>query len=155
MSDLSRLLDDVYGDQGTNIDAVPPEPARTLTGLPDWAMDSVLDEAFADWVPGPPAVARDAPVVDAPFEQVVGHPHRPAFGDPAGEPAARQEPASTWSRADDDILPTRRGRSSGRSRSAKGSAAASDRGPVATIESFAADEEQASAPRRRLGRRRS
>lgn len=155
MSDLSRLLDDVYGDQGTSVDAAPPEPTPTLTGLPDWAMDSVLDEAFADWVPGPPTATSDAPVADGPFEQVVGHPHRPAFGDPTGEAMPNQEPASAWTRADDDILPTKRGRSSGRSRSARRSAAAPDLAPVPTIESFAADDEQAPARHRRFGGRRS
>ena len=155
MSDLSRLLDDVYGEQGASADVAPPEPTPALTGLPDWAMDSVLDEAFADWVPGPPTVATDAFDADPTFERVIGHPHRPAFGEPTGEPAARQEAATSWTRTDDDILPTRRGRSSGRSRSSRSAVAAPEPGPLATIESFAADEERAPSPRRRLGRRRS
>jgi hypothetical protein len=47
MSDLSRLLGDVYnsGPQG----AEPP-----------WSSDTALDDAFADWVPGPPADASPA-----------------------------------------------------------------------------------------------
>lgn len=47
MSDLSRLLDDVY---------------RSGSGAagPAWASDDALDEVFADWVPGPPADAPEA-----------------------------------------------------------------------------------------------
>lgn len=66
MSDLSRLLGDVYGsgsDEDLTDEAAPTrdladEPVRGTS--PDWADESVLDEAFADWVPGPPAEAPDA-----------------------------------------------------------------------------------------------
>ena len=155
MSDLSRLLYDVYGDHGASADVAPPAPTPALTGVPDWAMDSVLDEAFADWVPGSPSVVTDAFDADSSFEQVVGHPHRPAFGEPTGEPAARHEAASPWTRTHDDILPIRRGRSSGRLTTSRSAVVAPEPGPVATIESFAVDEEQAPSPRRRVGRRRS
>jgi hypothetical protein len=47
MSDLSRLLDDVY-----NSSAAAAEPA--------WSSDSALEDVFADWVPGPPAEAPAA-----------------------------------------------------------------------------------------------
>ena len=50
MSDLSRLLGDVYGT-----------PTEEPPAAPDWADESVLDEAFADWVPGPPT---DAPAAE-------------------------------------------------------------------------------------------
>jgi hypothetical protein len=40
MSDLSKLLDDVYSSGSST-----PE-------VPSWSSDSALDEAFSDWVPG-------------------------------------------------------------------------------------------------------
>jgi hypothetical protein len=74
VSDLSRLLGDVYGASSTppdDVDAVdatapmpapapddPPAPpveaAGTGPAAPGWADEQVLDEAFAEWVPGPP-----------------------------------------------------------------------------------------------------
>jgi hypothetical protein len=53
MSDLSRLLDDVYGDGGGGAAAMPAPP--------DWSSDEALDDTFASWVPGPPA---DAPAAE-------------------------------------------------------------------------------------------
>ena len=44
MSDLSRLLEDVYRSG-------PATPAAPVA--PSWSSDSALDDAFADWVPGP------------------------------------------------------------------------------------------------------
>jgi hypothetical protein len=84
VSDLSRLLGDVYGastppssDDTEPTDATaptgppaaaddPPAPPVEASGVeaaevrpaaPSWADEEVLDEAFADWVPGPPADA--------------------------------------------------------------------------------------------------
>lgn len=79
MSDLSRLLGDVYGASSTPPDddaatdatapvatpalddppAPPVEAAAPGAGpaAPGWADEQVLDEAFAEWVPGPPADA--------------------------------------------------------------------------------------------------
>lgn len=65
MSDLSRLLGDVYGGTaldsgaggGDSVDDAVVEEARSL---PDWADDDTLDEAFAGWVPGPPEGAPAA-----------------------------------------------------------------------------------------------
>jgi hypothetical protein len=77
VSDLSRLLGDVYGASSTPSDDVdaadattpmpapalddPPAPpveaAGTGPAAPGWADEQVLDEAFAEWVPGPPADA--------------------------------------------------------------------------------------------------
>lgn len=61
-SELSALLGGVYREEGP---PPPPAPApaspRSGRGLlPDWADESVLDAAFADWVPGPPADAPSA-----------------------------------------------------------------------------------------------
>src|SRR5215207_10792136 len=91
MSDLSRLLGDVYGpepeppaadDEAAAAAEAPgaeSEQARTLSGaLPGWADDTVLDEAFANWVPGPPA---DAPSAE-----------RGMLSDLAGRPAAEVTP---------------------------------------------------------------
>jgi len=78
VSDLSRLLGDVYGASSppeseqeaadpTSPTAVPaaaddpPAPHAEAAGpgpaAPGWADEAVLDEAFAEWVPGPPADA--------------------------------------------------------------------------------------------------
>jgi hypothetical protein len=78
VSDLSRLLGDVYeaaatpeGEQEatdpTTPTAVPaaaddpPAPQAEAGGpgpaAPGWADEAVLDEAFSEWVPGPPADA--------------------------------------------------------------------------------------------------
>jgi hypothetical protein len=93
MSDLSRLLGDVYHkeiDDSTEPEAPPvdetwsqeqvdmlaPEPeeaaptyslddewsmvqAEELEGGAEWADDDTLDEAFADWTPGPDGAAHD------------------------------------------------------------------------------------------------
>jgi hypothetical protein len=85
VSDLSRLLGDVYGAStppAEDADAVEPTtpmaavpapaddppapPAEDVDAdggpaAPGWADEAVLDEAFADWVPGPPtdAVAEE------------------------------------------------------------------------------------------------
>lgn len=53
MSDLSRLLDDVYGTGGSG--QAPSQP--------EWASEEALDEAFANWVPGS---LDDEPVAPAP-----------------------------------------------------------------------------------------
>jgi hypothetical protein len=78
VSDLSRLLGDVYGastppegevdaadpttptagpDPADDPPAPPVEAVDAGPAAPGWADDAVLDEAFAEWVPGPPADA--------------------------------------------------------------------------------------------------
>jgi hypothetical protein len=59
MSDLSRLLEDVYGDGGAVYGDGSSPPA-----VPDWSSDEALDDTFASWVPGPPA---DAPAAERAF----------------------------------------------------------------------------------------
>jgi hypothetical protein len=171
MSDLSRLLGDVYRsgpaaapaedtaavdetvEDGTDAEEVEEtgveetgvEEARpaTLSGaLPEWADESVLDEAFANWVPGPPSDAPQAelgmlsdlaagptqaertavtdpppaPSEDRPTSLAEAVPAAPDFMFPLtdGQPAGG--PAGPvpgrWQRSDDDLLPIR-----GRSRS--------------------------------------
>lgn len=132
MSDLSRLLDDVYGPSGAAAPPAPPAPAPAASGLPDWALDSVLDDAFADWMPSAPAAA--APAAPAPV----------AAPPPVAEPAP--VPVRAWCRADDDILPARRGRGSKKAPVTEAVPAA----PV--IEAFAAEE--AAAPKGRFRRRK-
>ena len=149
MSDLSRLFGDVYGtgderpadpeavDEHASTAEAPvegapsgePGQATTLSGaLPAWADDTVLDEAFANWVPGPPDDApgaergmlsdlasrpaeatspptdpRSTPVADA----VPGNPN---FIFPSGDEAGGGLPVpapSRWQRGDDDLLPLR------------------------------------------------
>jgi hypothetical protein len=60
MADLSNLLGAVYGEGATpprdpDGPAVPVEPAASERGpaAPDWADDKHLDDAFAQWKPGP------------------------------------------------------------------------------------------------------
>ena len=65
MSDLARMLGNVYGDDAPVADAPATfdeaVPTRAVAKLPEWADEDVLDEAFAHWVPGPPS---DAPAVE-------------------------------------------------------------------------------------------
>jgi hypothetical protein len=76
MSDLSRLLDDVY-----RAPASRSEPA--------WSSDSALDEVFANWIPGPAAPAPEPARTEVRDDPVVV----PTTVVPA------------WSRSADDILP--------------------------------------------------
>jgi hypothetical protein len=96
MSDLSRLLDDVY-----RTPAARPEPA--------WSSDTALDEVFANWIPGPtsPAAERANPV-ETTLEQI-GHvaPDIEAHDDPV---VVTPMVVPGWSRADDDILPPKAAR---------------------------------------------
>ncbi len=108
MSDLSRLLDDVYGPTGAAAPAAKPAvPPPGETGLPDWAAESVMDDPFAEWVPG---VAPDPSPTRATGVDETVHPTGIVELDAPAEHHA-------WTRSDDDILPTRRrGWSAGRAR---------------------------------------
>jgi hypothetical protein len=128
MSDLSRLLGDVYGTSSAPEEDQPPAeedatgpvlpaPERTAGVLPGWADETALDEAFADWVPGPPSdapaaerqVVEGAAVPAADFDTAAwfldepAHPPAPSATDLEAVPAGPRH----WVRADDDILPTR------------------------------------------------
>jgi hypothetical protein len=61
MADLSHLLGDVYGDDPDGTGAGVQPPADDRGGAPDWADESALDAAFANWTPGPPP---DAPAAE-------------------------------------------------------------------------------------------
>src|SRR5687768_200754 len=50
--DLSKVLGDVYETEN--------RPAPAAASAPDWSDEQRLDEAFADWTPGPPASAPAA-----------------------------------------------------------------------------------------------
>jgi len=122
MSDLSRLLGDVYQAE-TAIDE--PVTDTTPTRLPEWADDEVLDKAFASWVPGPPddapaaersmltdlavdrtAWAEDSPAGPAPAPAAAREPEAVEHV-PDPEPVAVDRPAppsGSWRRSDDDIL---------------------------------------------------
>jgi hypothetical protein len=69
MSDLSRLLGDLYGDESpgnatvTSWDAVPPPDEPPPPKAPSWSSDEALDEMFASWVPGEPAEAPAPPAM--------------------------------------------------------------------------------------------
>jgi hypothetical protein len=64
------MLGNVYGDDAPANDAPADDapatfdeavPLRAVAKLPEWADEDVLDQAFAQWVPGPPA---DAPAAE-------------------------------------------------------------------------------------------
>jgi hypothetical protein len=91
MSDLSRLLDDVYR-------TTPPAPA------PAWSPETAaLDEVFSNWIPGPPATPAESPEIEVVDEVEV----RP---EPELRTPRTQRGGLVWSIADDDILPARRTR---------------------------------------------
>jgi hypothetical protein len=94
MADLSNLLGDVYGDDPDG-EPVAQEPAPN-NRTPEWADESVLDAAFANWVPGPPP---DAPAAE-----------RSVFGSrPADPPSAAPLPddlAAALSAALVDVPPS-------------------------------------------------
>lgn len=56
MSDLSKVLGDLYGGEDDQPSVAPPRNFRAEA--PEWADDDRLDEAFADWTPGPSADAH-------------------------------------------------------------------------------------------------
>jgi hypothetical protein len=94
MSDLSRLLDDVY-----RTSPATPAPAQPQA----WSTETkALDEVFSNWIPGPaPATTTEADV------EVVPDP------EPTVELRAAYRPHRSgvvWSVADDDILPPKRAR---------------------------------------------
>lgn len=80
MADLSKVLGDVYGAGQAAPPAAAPAPApaedqpeaRPAPAAPAWADDSRLDEAFANWNPGP---GPDAPAAER--ELFVNTPSRP------------------------------------------------------------------------------
>jgi hypothetical protein len=57
MSDLSKVLGDLYGGEGEP-SATPNRNFRAEA--PEWADEDRLDQAFADWTPGPTADAHPA-----------------------------------------------------------------------------------------------
>jgi hypothetical protein len=128
MSDLSRMLDDLYALPSTDgDDGLEPELAKA----PAWSSDEALDEVFSSWIPGPTEDATStqrALVAAATTEPLTV---APVVDDwlieSAPEPAPDPEPATLvevtperplalvpWVPSDDDILPPRRAR--GRSR---------------------------------------
>lgn len=108
MSDLSRLLDDLYAMSGTESDTstvATEEPTRA----PAWSSEEALDEVFSSWVPGPGDDASSAQrsiVADLHIEPPV---EPPVVDDwlHETEPVAVVA-APRWSPSDDDILPARR-----------------------------------------------
>jgi hypothetical protein len=151
VSDLSRLLGDVYGastpSPADELDAAdpttpsavpaaddPPGPpveaaARTAPAAPRWADEDVLDEAFAEWVPGPPPDAsaeERGMLADVEPAERVAEPididawlgtdvdDEVRFVDESASEAAApvDEHADVpWTRTSDDLLPqVRRGR---------------------------------------------
>ena len=150
MGDLSNLLGDVYGDDDGDGDkdaagkaaadkaatnkAAPEgatEAAPQESGAPEWSADERLDEAFAEWSPGPPPEAPDAErkvveigdpgdgdlhealaaaLAQPPSDATVSSP-APEADTAAVEPVAATAPvARPWQRSDDDILPAGRRR---------------------------------------------
>lgn len=99
MSDLSRLLDDLYSDE-----------TPTLALVPSWSSDEALDEAFSSWVPGPGADASSAEraIVAGALNDVVFAPASTIDEWQRSDPVLVERPR--WSPSDDDILPVRKRR---------------------------------------------
>ena len=97
MSDLSRLLDDLYATT---------EPESDTTRAPEWSSTEALDEVFSTWVPG----SLDAEQSEH-AEPVAVLDVDDTWLD-ATEPAPITPPR--WSPSDDDILPARGARRRGR-----------------------------------------
>ena len=105
MGDLSNLLGDVYGDDDDDKDAAKNAATGAPQGeaeatpeedrAPEWSADERLDQAFAEWSPGPPPEAPAAAEADTTVAEAVA----------ATVPLARP-----WQRGDDDILPPGRRR---------------------------------------------
>lgn len=65
MSDLSRLLEDVYRRSQEPASPVPSQPdpvaesgpSPAAPANPSWSSDDTLESVFADWVPGPTEAA--------------------------------------------------------------------------------------------------
>jgi hypothetical protein len=96
MADLSNLLGDVYGDPAPET-APAPEP-------PAWADEKSLDEAFADWTPGPlEAVVAKAPSSSpsAPLDDDLAAALSAALAD-APRPPAAAPPVERFSHVDAD-----------------------------------------------------
>src|SRR5581483_7054282 len=71
MSDLSKVLGDLYDGGGEPA----PRPANDYRATaPAWADEDRLDEAFAEWTPGPP---DDAPAAEREMSVVLDMPAVP------------------------------------------------------------------------------
>ncbi len=124
MSDLSRLLEDVYGDSDAHADVVPSATTQVVDGLPEWPLDPSPEGGSSEWVPGPQAHAAGAPAdrVDGTTGLLL-----PSGPDEAVDRSTTVE-THVWRREDDDILPIRGTKGAAR----RGSAAARSAKPVTT-----------------------
>lgn len=111
MSDLSRMLDDVYAMPEAGDVATDDFPTRA----PSWSSAEALDEAFASWIPGPGdgASALERSMVEESVEMTftAAEPEVDQWLDET-EPVAPEPVVAgprRWSPSDDDILPSRRG----------------------------------------------
>ena len=116
MSDLSRLLDDLYAMSGTETDTdtvTATLPTEEPTRAPEWSSEEALDEVFSSWVPGPSddaSATERSMIAETRGEPLVEQPTVDAWLQET-EPIAPLEPAvlaARWSPSDDDILPARR-----------------------------------------------
>jgi hypothetical protein len=110
MSDLSRMLDDLYAVPEGDDDPVDETPTRA----PAWSSEEALDEVFDSWVPGAneDAPAREWSLVGAASGEVAVAPSAELDTwrqetEPVAEAPVVVGPAR-WSPSDDDILPARR-----------------------------------------------
>ena len=125
MSDLSRMLDDLY-DLSPDDEETPPATAAAPAPptAPSWASEDALDEAFGGWIPGPTEDASEAersfvadvvdqPVTLAPVDnewllatEPVSVEVELADPVPVGAVTAAAS-AHRWSPSEDDILPAK------------------------------------------------
>jgi len=122
MSDLSRMLDDLYD---LSPDEVAPPASSAPPAAPSWASEEALDDAFGGWIPGPAEDASDAersfladvvdqPVVLSPVDDEWLVATEPVsldaeLADPVPVGAAALS-VRRWSPSEDDILPARSSR---------------------------------------------
>src|SRR4051812_9536605 len=124
MSDLSRMLDDLYALPEDGDVVTDDTPTEAPTKAPAWASAEALDEAFSSWVPGQPdgASAFERSMLDDVEDVFDGDAEPDGTDDDANDAVeqwlAESEPVPQpvragvprWSPSDDDILPSRRGR---------------------------------------------
>lgn len=129
VSDLSRLLEDVYGDSGAHVDAAPSAATQAGDGLPEWPLDPSPDGDPSDWLLGPQTDAAGGPVDR--LDATTGLPVPSGPDEVVDRPTTVE--AHAWRREDDDILPNRGTKGATRRRSSATRSAEPVTTPMAAV----------------------